>query len=528
MVYKLFIYRNFIKMLNFFVGKFIWKRELNQLGISSNKLYSEIEIQKVDKLFNQHFRVDEEKKKIFLQNICKTYDNGYLAVNNFNLEIHPKEFVCLLGPSGCGKTSLLRMVAGLESINRGEYSINGVVMNAQDPSLRDTAMVFQNYALYPFMTVYNNIAFGLKLKTYRNNVFESTLIKYINKSLPSYKEIIHIKGEIKNLKTPFRKELRDIKILIKKNNKNGKVEQNEELKKKLSDLILKRNQQLQVNETKIQELSKKIKELIQNDKKQVSSQRDKQKDIFLNNKIKIKELNEHSKEHYRKYKNKIYHLKINEIREVKKKIRDKFKVKKNEIKKEWRSIKNKSEKNIIDRKKFNKNIIIFEKDISDKEQKISRLKFEIQIIKDKNKFVKKELKSSITGDVSIKNLVFLSSIWQNSIPYRVRKLSKIVGLENFLNRKPSELSGGQRQRVALLRAVSKDAQLFLFDEPLSNLDAKLRTEMRSQIRKIHDNSKASSLYVTHDQIEAMSIADKVVVMNLGLHSADWYSNKSLW
>ena len=99
-----------------------------------------------------------------LKNICKQYPNGYKAVTDFNLEIADKEFIIFVGPSGCGKSTTLRMVAGLEDISSGEFKIDGVLMNDVESKDRDIAMVFQNYALYPHMTVYDNMAFGLKLR----------------------------------------------------------------------------------------------------------------------------------------------------------------------------------------------------------------------------------------------------------------------------------------------------------------------------------------------------------------------------
>ena len=99
-----------------------------------------------------------------LKNINKTYDNGFVAVKNFNLEIEDKEFIIFVGPSGCGKSTTLRMIAGLEDITSGELWIGDKLVNDVEPKDRDIAMVFQNYALYPHMTIYDNIAFGLKLR----------------------------------------------------------------------------------------------------------------------------------------------------------------------------------------------------------------------------------------------------------------------------------------------------------------------------------------------------------------------------
>ena len=206
------------------------------------------------------------------KNINKVYPNGFHAVKDFNLEVADKEFIIFVGPSGCGKTTTLRMVAGLEEISSGELSIDGRVINDVEPKDRDIAMVFQNYALYPHMTVYDNMAFGLKLR----------------------------------------------------------------------------------------------------------------------------------------------------------------KVPKAEIDK------------------------------------------------------------------------------------MVHEAAKILDLEPLLDRKPKALSGGQRQRVAMGRAIVRNPQVFLMDEPLSNLDAKLRGQMRIELSKLHQRLGTTIIYVTHDQVEAMTLGTRIVVMNAGI------------
>ncbi|WP_417191840.1 ABC transporter ATP-binding protein, partial [Blautia sp.] len=207
-----------------------------------------------------------------LQHINKTYPNGFEAVKDFNLEIEDKEFIIFVGPSGCGKSTTLRMVAGLEEISSGTLKIGDKVMNDVEPKDRDIAMVFQNYALYPHMTVYDNMAFGLKLR----------------------------------------------------------------------------------------------------------------------------------------------------------------KVPKDEIDK------------------------------------------------------------------------------------AVREAARILDLDKLLDRKPKALSGGQRQRVAMGRAIVRNPKVFLMDEPLSNLDAKLRVQMRIEISKIHQRLGATIIYVTHDQTEAMTLGTRIVVMKDGV------------
>jgi multiple sugar transport system ATP-binding protein len=207
---------------------------------------------------------------IVLANVHKVYGH-VVAVKDINLSIKDREFVVLVGPSGCGKSTTLRMIAGLEEISAGEISVDGEVVNDVPPKDRDMAMVFQNYALYPHMTVYENMSFGLRLKRYP----------------------------------------------------------------------------------------------------------------------------------------------------------------------------------------------------------------------------------------------------KDEIARRVQEAARILDITELLERKPRQLSGGQRQRVAMGRAIVRNPKVFLFDEPLSNLDAKLRVQMRTEIKRVHQKVRTTTVYVTHDQVEAMTLADRVVVMNRG-------------
>jgi len=210
--------------------------------------------------------------RVMLKDVTKVYSGDVVAVKDATLEIADKEFVVLVGPSGCGKSTTLRMIAGLEEVTSGDIYIDGERVNDVPPKNRDIAMVFQNYALYPHMTVYNNMAFGLKLRKYH-------------------------KSEIQN---------------------------------------------------------------------------------------------------------------------------------------------------------------------------------------------------------------------------RVQEAAEILGINHLLDRKPKALSGGERQRVAVGRAIVRQPKVFLFDEPLSNLDAKLRVQMRTEISKLHNRLQATIIYVTHDQTEAMTMGNRIVVLNQGL------------
>lgn len=210
--------------------------------------------------------------EVVLENVCKRYESGSIAVSNVNLTVQDGEFLVLVGPSGCGKSTTLRMVAGLEEITSGTIYIGGRCVNNLAPKDRDIAMVFQNYALYPHMTVFENMAFGLKLR--------------------------HVP--------------------------------------------------------------------------------------------------------------------------------------------------------------------------------------------------------------------------RREIQARVNEAAEILGLQEYMKRLPKHLSGGQRQRVAVGRAIVRKPKVFLFDEPLSNLDAKMRVEMRGEITRLHRRLGATMIYVTHDQVEAMTMSDRIVVMDRGV------------
>ena len=277
-------------------------------------------------IYKAYPRGKKEKKKEEEQNISP------FAVRDFNLEIQDGEFIVLVGPSGCGKSTTLRMIAGLEDISGGDLYIGDVLSNNVDASKRNIAMVFQNYALYPHMTSYQNMSYGLKLRKIAKPVLSKD-------GSPVYEVD---KEAIKELK----KELK----------KATTAEEAESIKQKIAEL-----------------------EITQN-----------------------------------KPKMKMVHYSKEEIDE------------------------------------------------------------------------------------------------------KVQKAAEILDIKHLLDRKPSEMSGGQRQRVALGRALVRDPKVFLLDEPLSNLDAKLRASMRNEIVKLHERVKTTFVYVTHDQVEAMTMGDRIVVMKDGV------------
>ena len=258
--------------------------------------------------------------RVQLENVKKIYQGNVVAVHDFNLDIQDKEFVVFVGPSGCGKSTTLRMIAGLEEISEGTCKIDGEVVNDLQSKDRHISMVFQNYALYPHLTVFENMAFPLRLdKKIRYYPWTEEELKDIDAKIANFKA----KGDPKSLK---------------------KVDELEESKK----------------------LGRAVKGYSQDE--------------------------------------------------------------------------------------------IFEK---------------------------------------------------------VTSAAKVLNITQYLTRKPKALSGGQRQRVAIGRAMVKDCKVFLMDEPLSNLDAKLRNQMRAEIILLRKRINTTFIYVTHDQTEAMTLGDRIVCMRDG-------------
>ena len=276
---------------------------------------------------------NHEDSFVCLNNVQKIYPNGYYSVVDFNLDIKQGEFIVLVGPSGCGKTTTLRMICGLEDITAGALYINGVYSNDLEPKDRGISMVFQNYALFPHLTVYDNLAYGLK---------------------------------IKKVWTP---------ILDENGNQVFGIDQDA-----IDELLKEKNWYLKHEPNNVEEIAK-----IDHD---IAEYQNKEVPLFA----------------YRK-------------------------------------------------------------------------------------------------------------LTKQEIDAKINKAASILNLDQLLTRKPSQLSGGQCQRVALGRVIVSDSKLLLMDEPLSNLDAKLRVSMRSEIINLHKTLKATTVYVTHDQVEAMTMADRIVIMD---------------
>ena len=356
------------------------------------------------------------------KHLDKIYPNKVQAVFDFNLEIKDKEFIVFVGPSGCGKSTTLRMVAGLEDITNGELYIDNRLINDVQPKDRDIAMVFQNYALYPHMTVYQNMAFALKLR--------KTLMPDYIKDVIEKDGKLTLVGELLNKNKLIKKEISKI---------------NRKFKKKQDALEL------------LEPRAKLYKELYAN--------------LDKINSLRVQKV---GKDEYRIAKlTKTVETLQKEIERFDNLIKGKYK----------------DEKDKVD---------VFKKGIEFRQTQLDKYIKEIEYLK--------------KNDVKLNKLRHLTS---EEIDVEINKTASAIDLTRYLFRKPSELSGGQRQRVALGRAIVRRPKVFLMDEPLSNLDAKLRVQTRGEITKIHHRVGATTIYVTHDQTEAMTMADRIVIMKDG-------------
>ena len=339
---------------------------------------------------------------IIFKNVNKIYPNNVQAVFDFNLKVNDKDFIVFVGPSGCGKSTTLRMIAGLEEISSGEIYIDDKCVNKVAPKDRNIAMVFQNYALYPNLSVFDNMAFSLTL---RKDLLPVTELDEDN---PEY--------------------IREVEELEKK--------YNEEIAKGTSELKAK--------------INKKNKKIIKDKIKELKFQKNNQLNVEL-------------KKVRAKYEKQVLSYNRQKVEELEKEIKELSKDKENNISK-LESLKNELE--------------------------------QVRAKEDTPLFIERHYNK---GEISEK----------------VTEAAESLGLIPYLKRKPAALSGGQRQRVALGRAIVRNPKVFLMDEPLSNLDAKLRVQMRSEIIKIHKTVGATTIYVTHDQTEAMTMATQIVCMKDG-------------
>lgn len=332
--------------------------------------------------------------EIILKNITKRW-NGFYAVDNLNLVIEDNSFITLLGPSGCGKTTTLRMIAGLETPTEGSITIGGVTVFDSEKGInipankRKVGFLFQNYALWPNMTVYENISFGLKNIKEEMPIYDFNVMNN-NRMI----EILNRKDELKG-------------VLDACISNDGKLD--------VTAAKLKLIDKYQISQFTAQTL--------------ISNYQSKNFDT----KALITNLLSENNKRIEDYKNR--HISITD---------------------------------------------------------------DYRLIKD--------------GKVMVK----VRRLDKEEIDLRVREVARIVKIGMFMDRYPNELSGGQQQRVAIARTLAPKPQVLFMDEPLSNLDAKLRLEMRTELQRLHIETNSTFIYVTHDQLEAMTLSTKICLMNNGL------------
>ena len=339
--------------------------------------------------------------KIVLENVTKKWGDFY-AVDNLNLVIDDRSFITLLGPSGCGKTTTLRMIAGLETPTSGKITINDEVVFDSETgvnvpaSKRHVGFLFQNYALWPHMTVYKNICFGLQNINEKMPLRASLYIKYIRLS-----EIVLSYQLIE-------------KLVNQSINKKGGIDKNRAI------IAL-------IDEFEISSFA--AKELFEIHFEKILSDKEKE--------AKAKEMS------------------------------DKFKTKADKILEKY-------ENKGFD---INKDGLV----VKNNEVVVTKRKLDVE-----------------------------------EIDLKIRYVARVVKIQEFMDRYPSELSGGQQQRVAIARTLAPGPKVLFMDEPLSNLDAKLRLEMRSELKRLHLDTNSTFVYVTHDQLEAMTLATKICLINNGV------------
>lgn len=335
--------------------------------------------------------------EIVLKNVTKRWGDFY-AVENMNITLEDRSFITLLGPSGCGKTTTLRMIAGLETPTSGKITINGETVFDSDAGInvpankRHVGFLFQNYALWPHMTVYKNIQFGLA---------------NVDQEMPV------VASEYQRLEKMAKVVLEEEKIkecITMALDKNGKVEE----KKALLNLV---------------------------DNFEISMYS--AKEVFA--------------------------------------LFDKSGVLTGDLSALGETYKKKQEE-VLQQYESNG----FE--VNDK----------YQLTKDGEVYSKKR------------------KLDKEEIDLAIRRVARIVKIGEFMDRYPNELSGGQQQRVAIARTLAPGPKVLFMDEPLSNLDAKLRLEMRSELKRLHHDTGATFIYVTHDQLEAMTLATKICLIENGV------------
>ena len=386
----------------------------------------------------------------------------FLAVKDFNMEIKDGEFIVFVGPSGCGKSTTLRMIAGLEDISAGDLYIGDRLVNDVEPKDRDIAMVFQNYALYPHMTAGENIAFGLKMRK----------VPIAKKDENGNPVLAVDKKKISEIKSGLKTVTDDLQYAEE------------------SDTALPFKRRLRVLKAEYDDILKAKREETETlSKTPVKDKHDKDKKAQA-----LKEINQ-------KYNALLNDLgnRVNDVVTAQKHALRPVKMKYAGKEGEILSAAVKQAEESAKRAQVNLGDIV-------------QGEITLALLKRKEK-LERDLQYYKSTPVQLYDY---KHIPKDVIESKVKWAAEILGVTELLDIKPKAMSGGQRQRIALGRAIVREPKVMLLDEPLSNLDAKLRTTMRSEIVKLHNDLKTTFIYVTHDQIEAMTMGTRIVVMKLGV------------
>src|SRR5574344_1717214 len=452
--------------------------------------------------------------KIELINVVKRWGDFY-AVDNLNLVIDDRSFITLLGPSGCGKTTTLRMIAGLETPTSGKILINGVPVFDSELGInipankRHVGFLFQNYALWPHMTIKKNIVFGLqnlkddmplvstnyyvnkrKIEILGNHEALTKLIKsFVNKDgqvvensaligiIDTYKVSMYTAKDLYKISNLGEKDPTIFEKKIAEFNSDMKNIADKYDQKGFS--LNERGDLLGLPEICNEYVSCKIiVNVLQNPTKLIElifeAQNNKDNVVeFVSSKLKI------SKETAKK----LINIRIQELEgeDLKAEVAESIAI---------------ENENIVEIKR-QANIDGYQ--IDEQGNKIPNIDFE-----DKE------------WDHKLVHIIKNRKLDNEEIDLRLRHVSRVVKIAEFMDRYPNELSGGQQQRVAIARTLAPGPKVLFMDEPLSNLDAKLRLEMRSELKRLHLETNSTFVYVTHDQLEAMTLSSKICLVNNGV------------
>lgn len=452
--------------------------------------------------------------QIDLINVTKRWGDFY-AVDNLNLHMDDCSFITLLGPSGCGKTTTLRMIAGLETPTSGKILINGVPVFDSDlginvpASKRHVGFLFQNYALWPHMTVQKNIEFGLQNLKEAMPLVDSkyTQLKDLKRVLENPEKVVELLkiNRTKEGKVDERRAL----IAIIDNFKVSMFTANDVYKFHFENGI----DQNKINEriSSIDQELEKIKNKYEDDTLTILEDGNiigdaELADDYISSKIYLDALTSFDKT-------------IDAILES-----EKANVK--PIEKVMKTYNSSTQ--------TAKKIVSFVTSIKDKENKEELLKEELENVEEVIEGIKRDYynngfyineKGEKIPSIDYENkewdkkrvhIIKVRKLDKEEIDLRVRHVSRVVKIGEFMDRYPSELSGGQQQRVAIARTLAPGPKVLFMDEPLSNLDAKLRLEMRGELKRLHLETGSTFVYVTHDQTEAMTMATKICLINNGV------------